>query len=60
MRAAYRYWSGVVFLAVLLQIGFAGYGAFAVANDVDGGVVGRPRTGCNYVTISASGRDRSV
>ena len=43
MRAVYKYWSGVVFLAVLLQIGFAGYGAFAVANDVDGGVVDQDR-----------------
>ena len=35
MRAAYRYWSWLVFLAVVLQVGFAGYGAFSVVNDVD-------------------------
>jgi hypothetical protein len=35
----YRYWAALVLLAVLLQIGFAGYGAFFVANAVDDGVV---------------------
>lgn len=29
LRAAYRYWAAVVFLAVLTQIGAAGYGAFS-------------------------------
>ena len=43
MAAVYKYWAGVVFLAVLLQIGFAGYGAFSVANDVDDGVVDQDR-----------------
>jgi hypothetical protein len=43
MSAVYKYLAGVVFLAVLLQIGFAGYGAFAVANDVDDGVVDQDR-----------------
>jgi len=31
----YRVWSLIVVAAVLLQIGFAGYGAFYVANKVD-------------------------
>ena len=35
MRAVYRYWSWLVFVAVIVQVGFAGYGAFAVANDID-------------------------
>jgi hypothetical protein len=39
LRSVYRYWSWLVFFAVILQIGFAGYGAFYVANKVDGGTV---------------------
>jgi hypothetical protein len=35
MRAVYRYWSWLVFLAVVVQVGFAGYGAFSVVGDVD-------------------------
>jgi hypothetical protein len=35
MRAVYRYWSWLVFLAVIVQVGFAGYGAFSVVGDVD-------------------------
>lgn len=35
MRAVYKYWAWLVFAAVVLQIGFAGYGAFFVANAVD-------------------------
>ncbi|HUY71758.1 MAG TPA: hypothetical protein VMV08_05915 [Gaiellaceae bacterium] len=38
LRAAYRYWAAVVFLAVLVQIGAAGYGAFNAdkkANDTN-------------------------
>ena len=35
MRAVYRYWSWLVFLAVIVQVGFAGYGAFATAKDID-------------------------
>lgn len=35
MRAVYRYWSLLVVLAVVVQVGFAGYGAFAVVGDVD-------------------------
>lgn len=43
MAAVYKYLAGLVFLAVLLQIGFAGYGAFAVAKDTDGGTVNEDR-----------------
>jgi hypothetical protein len=37
MAAVYKYLAGLVFLAVLVQIGFAGYGAFSVAGDTDNG-----------------------
>lgn len=35
MQTVYRYWAWIVVAAVVLQIGFAGYGAFFVANAVD-------------------------
>jgi hypothetical protein len=35
MRAAYRYGTVIVFLAVLAQVGAAGYGAFYTANKLD-------------------------
>lgn len=35
MKSVYRYWAWLVFIAVVLQVGFAGYGAFYVANAVD-------------------------
>ena len=38
-RAIYRFWVSLVTLAVVLQIGFAGYGAFDTADKVDGGTV---------------------
>jgi hypothetical protein len=37
MRAVYRYLSLLVFVAVIIQVGFAGYGAFSVAGDTDNG-----------------------
>jgi hypothetical protein len=43
MSAVYKYLAGILFLAILVQIGFAGYGAFAVAGDVDGGTVNEER-----------------
>ena len=43
MAAVYKYLAGLVFLAVLVQIGFAGYGAFSVAKDTDGGIVTEER-----------------
>ena len=39
MRTVYRWWAAIVFLAVVVQVGFAGYGAFYVAHKVDKGVV---------------------
>jgi len=40
MRAVYKYWAWIVFTAVCLQVGLAGYGAFYVANATnDDGVV---------------------
>jgi amino acid transporter len=38
-RAIYRIWVSLVTLAVIVQIGFAGYGAFDTADKVDGGTV---------------------
>jgi hypothetical protein len=35
VAALYRYWAAIVFLAVLVQIGLAGYGAFYAANKAD-------------------------
>ena len=35
MEAVYRVWAAIVAAAVVVQIGFAGYGAFYVANKVD-------------------------
>jgi hypothetical protein len=39
LRSVYRYWSWLVFAVVVLQIGFAGYGAFYVVHKADKGVV---------------------
>jgi len=38
-RAIYRIWVSLMTLAVVVQIGFAGYGAFDTADKVDGGTV---------------------
>jgi hypothetical protein len=35
LRTVYRYWAWLVFAAVILQVGFAGYGAFYVAHKTD-------------------------
>jgi hypothetical protein len=35
VKSVYRYWAWLVFLCVCVQVGFAGYGAFYVANAVD-------------------------
>jgi hypothetical protein len=43
MTAVYKYLAGLMFLAVLVQIGLAGYGSFSVAKDTDGGVVDEDR-----------------
>jgi hypothetical protein len=39
VRTVYRWWSWLIVAAIVLQIGFAGYGAFYVADKVDGGTV---------------------
>ena len=35
MRAVYRWWTAILFGAVLVQIAFAGYGAFYVVDKAD-------------------------
>ena len=35
VRAIYKYWAALLFLGVLVQIGFAGYGAFFVSASLD-------------------------
>jgi hypothetical protein len=37
LNGLYRWWSALVFLLVIVQVGFAGYGAFSVAHDTDNG-----------------------
>jgi Family of unknown function (DUF6220) len=39
LNGIYRFWTAVVFLAVLVQIGAAGYGAFYSADKADPGPV---------------------
>jgi amino acid transporter len=36
MRVVFRWWTALVAVAVLVQIGFAGYGAFYVVDKADG------------------------
>ncbi len=36
MQTLYKWWAGLLLVAVVLQVGFAGYGAFFVAGKVDG------------------------
>lgn len=36
MKTLYKWWAALILAAVVLQIAFAGYGAFYVANKVDG------------------------
>jgi hypothetical protein len=38
-RAIFKYWATLLTAAVVLQIAFAGYGAFDTADKVDGGTV---------------------
>lgn len=59
MAAVYRYWSALLVLAVVVQIGLAGYGAFYVAHKVDDGVVSEdkfddgfgPHMGFGYLVV---------
>jgi hypothetical protein len=64
MRAVYRYATVVVFLAVLAQVGAAGYGAFYVSNKLDdqGDTLGHEgldhgwnfHSGFGYVVVGAT------
>ena len=45
MQTVYRYWAAIVFLAIVVQVGLAGYGAFSVAGDVDKGTVNEDQFG---------------
>ena len=36
LRAIFKYWSALIFVAVIVQIGAAGYGAFYAAHKLDG------------------------
>ncbi len=35
MKTVYKWWAGLLLVAVVLQVGFAGYGAFFVADKLD-------------------------
>lgn len=35
MQTVYRFWAALVFLAVVVQVGFASYGAFDVAKNIE-------------------------
>jgi Family of unknown function (DUF6220) len=39
MRTLYRWWSWLVVLAILVQVGFAGFGAFDTASNANDGTV---------------------
>ena len=39
LRAVYRYWALILFLAVIVQIFLAGFGAFGVVGEADDGTV---------------------
>jgi len=36
LQTLYKWWAGLLLVAVILQVGLAGYGAFYVAHKVDG------------------------
>ena len=36
MKTVYKWWAGLLLVMVILQVGFAGYGAFFVAGKLDG------------------------
>ena len=36
LRSIYRYWAWLLFAAIVIQVGLAGYGAFYAANKLDG------------------------
>lgn len=36
MKTVYKWWAGLMLIAVVIQVGFAGYGGFFVANKLNG------------------------
>ena len=62
MNAVFRYWAWIVYGAVIVQIGFAGYGAFDVAGSVEDSTVDEdqfsdafgPHAGLGYLVLLAS------
>ncbi len=61
MRAVYRYWATIVFAAVVVQVGFAGYGAFNAASKVEDATIDEDlfsdgfglHTGLGYLIVLA-------
>jgi hypothetical protein len=61
VNEAFRYWAWIVYGAVILQIGFAGYGAFDVSGEVADATVDEDRfddafglhTGLGYLIVLA-------
>jgi hypothetical protein len=59
VRTVHRFWSWLVVAAIVLQVGLAGYGAFYVADKVDGGTVNQdkfedgfgPHMGFGYLVV---------
>ena len=47
MKAVYQWWSLLVFVAVVIQVGLAGYGAFYVVGKTDDGGVANEDTVSN-------------
>jgi hypothetical protein len=64
LRAIYKYWAALIALGVLVQIGFAGYGAFFVSASLedDGDTLGhkafdhawRFHSGFGYIVVYAT------
>ena len=62
MEAVFRYWAWIVYGAVIVQIGFAGYGAFDLAGEVEDAAVDEDRfadafglhAGVGYLVVLAS------
>jgi len=48
VRAVYRWWATWLFVAIIVQIGLAGYGAFYVAGKTDDNGVVNPNTSFDH------------
>jgi Family of unknown function (DUF6220) len=55
LRGAYKWWVSLIFVAFLVQVAFAGYGAFSTADDVDGSTVNEDRFEDNFGPHAALG-----